>query len=171
MILVKDLKHDTTETRIVRAHDCVGVLSEGSSEPVDSYLFESRILLPTFSFEFYNIQNGDVIVPLHISLQYSIKKKRSRNSNPCSPRLLNSLIKSFPTPPVDYKARKKIESMRLKDILYQRIEGCSWGERRIENKFIQLIVDKEKDKATSETSMIINDSSTPSADALPVFWS
>ena len=107
--------------------------------------FNGSLLLGSFSFKYYNLTNGDHIYTSESqSLQaYSYIGKQVQS-------LRN-------------------EAERLKDILFQKIEGSSTYSRKLMNRFNQFLSHQEKNFDDPPTKAP-KESREPNVEALPSLW-
>lgn len=134
------------QTFEVDENEHVKVIEERLKSNVPLILYYNNMLLmKNFSFKFYEITNGDHIYTSESqSLQaYSYIGKQVQS-------LRN-------------------EAERLKDILFQKIEGSSTYSRKLMNRFNQFLSHQEKNFDDPPTKAP-KESSEPNVEALPSLW-
>lgn len=135
------------------------------------YIYRSQVLLPAFTFAFYGICDGALVATIYNLPQISHGRRKGRKPKyqpNCDYMAMRRRLICIPN---DYQSQQKRETIRIKDLIFWRVEGCNWGERRLESKYVQLAQEEETNhESVDEHPSLTNNSTTPSTEALPVFW-
>ncbi|OHS96427.1 hypothetical protein TRFO_37406 [Tritrichomonas foetus] len=115
-----------------------------------SMFYHNNYLLPSFSFEFYEIKDGDT---LYI-IQTPQKLKPAIMKKPTIPKIPSDITS---------------EVCRLHDVFFSRAEGNKIGNQRVTNRFKKLLENDFHETCHHEATIICN-SDRPSTTMLPFSW-
>ena len=126
--------------------------SLNSNKPI-ILLHKNKILIPQFSLSFYHINNGDHLYALNQPPNLSMQTIRNQLFEQ---KIINEAQK---------------EAVRLKDLIYNKIDSTPQYYCRIVKRFNAIIQQEEQNQPIKRTPTFIpNRPSSISSTALPKFW-
>ena len=157
-ITVHDVSSHSTKTiELFETNNTEKLDTELGIQGPHQWIFNGRILSQAFSLFFYGVKDGDHLYLYHQNNGISQKKETKRLSKLTAKKnTLQNILSE--------------ERLRIKDVLYQRIEGNCQSNRKLIKAFNNFEIQTETQQTHTTTISEFSAATGPSTANLPLLW-